>query len=341
MIMELLKEFIDKVREQNWNIYGIEVFKDGRVIGRHDFVPEARHPIYSATKSFTSTALGIAAREGLISVDEPILKYLEQELYKEPQEVVHKELQEGLHQELHMEFQEGFHQELHQELQEGLHQKVHNNLHKECSREFSPESLEALKLPVKRFLTMSVTGYPFRPEGPDWMQYSLSCKVGNPEPRFHYSNIPAYLVGAAVENAVGGNLYDYLTSRLFEPLGIDKPVCRYSPEGHFYGASGMELTVHELSLLGQLYLQKGMYGGKRILSEAWVTEATDLQIMNREGGYGYYFWKYNGGYGICGKNGQRCYVFPDKNLMITFLSDLPRESEAVIKAMQELIVDWM
>ena len=92
-------------------------------------------------------------------------------------------------------------------------------------------------LPIKRFLTMAAGEYPFRPYGGDWIETILSLDTNYSDTSFHYSNIPAYLVGAAVENAVGKPLIQYLDRRLFSPLGIPTPEFANSPEGYFYGAS--------------------------------------------------------------------------------------------------------
>ncbi|MCM1231316.1 MAG: hypothetical protein NC489_14440 [Ruminococcus flavefaciens] len=64
-----------------------------------------------------------------------------------------------------------------------------------------------------------------------------------------------------------------------------------SVNGYPFRSSGKDWleTIHELSLLGQLYLKNGIFCGKRILSEKWVEEATKLHINNSDGGYGYFF----------------------------------------------------
>lgn len=284
----MFENFIQQVELNNWPVYGIEIFHKGKVVDTYDFVPKERHPIYSATKAFTSTAVGIAVDEGKFSIEASIYDYLKDDMPK------------------------------------GITQ----------------ESLEVLrKISIKRLLTMSVPGYPFRVEGDDWLKDSLMYPIGYSDtPVFDYSNIPAYLVGVAVEKAVGEHLISYLDTRLFGPLGIEKPDYMNCPSGHFYGASGMQLTVNELSRLGQLYLQKGTYNDKQIVSEHWVTESTSIQQMNREGGYGYYIWTYKDGYQISGKWGQRCYVFPKQQLMITYLSDTREGSDIVQIAMEQEIL---
>ena len=193
---------------------------------------------------------------------------------------------------------------------------------------------------LRRLLTMSVSGYPFRPEGENWLDFSLAVPLADPEtPRFEYSNIPAYLVSAAAACAVGEDLKEYLNRKLFRPLGIQDPPCQYSPEGYFYGATGIELTVHELSRLGLLILNGGVYEGKRIVSEEYVREMTAVQQMTREGGYGYFLWKYRDGCSMNGKWGQKCYVLPGENRVIAFLAHMEDGSDPVRESMERHLLD--
>ena len=193
------------------------------------------------------------------------------------------------------------------------------------------------RLPLRRFLTMSIPGYPFRPAGDDWLADSLALPVDYAAPpAFQYSNIPAYLAGIAYANAVGMHLADYLTPRLFEPLGIENPPFQNDPQGRFYGATGMQLTLEELSRFGQLLLHGGVYAGKRLLSEAWVKEASALQIPNDRHGYGYFLWRgASDCFYISGKWGQICLIVPQKQLVMTCLADLPERAEELRTVMED------
>lgn len=192
---------------------------------------------------------------------------------------------------------------------------------------------------IQRLLTMSVDGFPFRPEGESYLEYSLSCSIRNVQTRtFHYSNIPAYLVGVALTEAVQEDLFEYLNRNLFEPLHITEPVYKRCPDGYFYGASGMEMSVHDLSKVGLLLYNGGVYKGKRIVSEEYVKGATGIRQMNREGGYGYFIWKYKDGFRISGKWGQKCYVLPERGLIVTYLSHMENEPDELRDSMERNIL---
>lgn len=193
---------------------------------------------------------------------------------------------------------------------------------------------------IQRLMTMSVDGFPFRLSGSDWLDEALSIPLSHPNTRtFSYSNVPAYLVGVAVSVAVDERLDRYLDRKLFAPLGISEPPCQFSPEGFFYGASGMKLTVHELSRIGLMLSNEGKYAQKQIVSPAYVKEATSVQQMNREGGYGFFFWKYRDGFSLNGKWGQKCYVLPARQLVITFLSNMEEGSDRIRICMEKHLLD--
>ena len=187
---------------------------------------------------------------------------------------------------------------------------------------------------------MSVDGFPFRLSGNNWLEEALSIPLKNPENKtFLYSNVPAYLVGVTVSSAVNERLDRYLKRKLFAPLGIPEPPCQFSPEGFFYGASGMELTVNELSRIGLMLSNEGEYAQKQIVPSAYVKEATSVQQLNREGGYGYFFWKYRDGFSLNGKWGQKCYVLPEEKMIITFLSHLEEGSDHIRICMEKHLLN--
>lgn len=280
--------FVEDIKSNHWNVFGAEVYVEGELVHQYGDTRENRYSIYSATKTITSIAVGMAVDEGKLDILKSILEYL-------PEDVTEK---------------------------------------------LSAEKLDVYhQISIKRLLTMSVCGYPFRPEGESWLEESLKYTIEDVEKReFDYSNVSAYLVGVATAFAVGEDLYQYLNRKLFEPLHIINPPYGRCPDGYFYGASSMELTVHELSKIGLLFYNGGVYKGKRILSEEYVKEATSVQQMNREGGYGYFIWKYRDGFSINGKWGQKCYVLPEDKIMITYLAHMEDKSSELKVSMERNIL---
>lgn len=277
--------FVNDIRENQWNVFGAEVYESGQLTHEYGNTRGSRFPIYSATKTILSIAVGIAQDQGKFDIEKPILAYLPAEVTKQLPE---KQI---------AAFQD---------------------------------------ITIKRLLTMSVDGFPLRPEGESYLTYSLSCPIKDTSSRiFNYSNIPAYLVGVALTHAVSEDLFAYLNRHLFVPLHIIDPVYQRCPDGYYYGASGMELSVHDLSRIGLLLYHGGVYEGNRIVSEDYVKKATSIQQMNREGGYGYFIWKYRDGFSINGKWKQKCYILPKQNLIVTYLSHIEDDSHDLLDSMEK------
>lgn len=195
------------------------------------------------------------------------------------------------------------------------------------------------RITVSRLLTMSVEGLPFAAEGESWLDFALSCDIPDPDKRtFNYSNISAYLVGVCLTNALGEDLGTFIEKRLFGPLGIRDYSYERCPEGYFYGASKMKLSVHDLSKIGLLLYNGGSYENSQIVSGHYVDLATSVQQMNREGGYGYFIWKYRDGFSINGKWKQKCYVLPKRGIIVTYLSHIEDDSHDLLISMEKNIL---
>ncbi|MBR2551329.1 MAG: serine hydrolase [Clostridiales bacterium] len=194
-------------------------------------------------------------------------------------------------------------------------------------------------IPVSRLMCMSVPGLPFQPEGDSWLDFALSREVTAPDKReFNYSNISAYLTGVCLTNAIGRDLGSFIEERLFRPLEIRDFSYERCPEGYFYGASRMKLSVHDLSKIGLVLYNGGTYEGSGIVSGQYVDLATGIQQMNREGGYGYFIWKYRDGFSINGKWKQKCYVLPKRGIMVTYLSHIEDDSHDLLISMEKHIL---
>ncbi len=196
------------------------------------------------------------------------------------------------------------------------------------------------KITLRRLMTMSVADIPFVAEGDSWIDFALSCPISNPEEKvFNYSNINTYLVGVCLTKAIGSDLGAFIEDRIFKPLNIVNYEYARCPEGYFYGASRAKLSVHDLSKIGLLLCNGGEYKGKRIVSEKYVEMATSVQQMNREGGYGFFIWKYRDGFSINGKLNQKCYILPNEKIIVTYLSNFEDESHSLKNSMEKNILN--
>ena len=154
----------------------------------------------------------------------------------------------------------------------------------------------------------------------DWVKLALSFPFPHaPGSKFVYSNVGPYLAGMLVQRRAKCDLVQYLTPRLFAPLGIKRPTWEVDPLGNTFGSSGLMLTLSELNRFGVFCLQKGMWEGRRLLDEGWLAECTRPQSAAP---YGYFFWMgEKNSFRADGKNGQLSVVFPEKEAVVTVVSE--------------------
>lgn len=271
--------FLDGLKERGLEIHSLMILRHGHVAAEGwwaPYAPELPHMLFSLSKSFTSTAIGRAVQEGILTLDDPVVSFFPEDL---PAEV--------------------------------------------------SEHLAAMQI---RHLLMMGTGHDkdtmdalHQAEDGNWVKAFLALPVPHePGTHFLYNTGATYMLSAILQKASGQRLLDYLQSRLFEPLGILSPTWQTCPRGIHTGGFGLNVTTEDIAKFGQLYLQKGVWQGKRLIEEAWIEEATGKRISNGDGadsdwaqGYGYQFWRCRHGvYRGDGAFGQFCIVMPEQDGVI-------------------------
>lgn len=164
----------------------------------------------------------------------------------------------------------------------------------------------------------------------DWVKTFLSLDVEHePGSHYRYSTHSTYMLSAIIEQVTGQNMVDFLMPRLFEPLGIPRPSWETCPLGITAGGMGLSISTEGIAKFGLMLLNKGVYEGKRIVSEQFIKLATSEQSDNRAGaeridsaqGYGYQFHLCRrGSYRGDGAFGQLCFVAPKENIVIAATS---------------------
>lgn len=281
-----ISEFIEVAK--NLNVLGIKITKDGELAAEWHSEPECRRNIYSATKSFTSCAVGFAVQEGLIDLNEKLT--------------------------------EAFSGDMPENIDDNLKFATVRDLLTMCLGQ-EKGNLMGEQRPLYK--------------EDDWVKMSLSVPFKyRPGTHFVYNNVGPYLAGILVQRRAGCDLVSYLTPRLFSHLGIKRPTWETDPIGNSFGAGGLFLTLSELHKFGLFYLNEGKWNGRQILFEQWIKESTKAADVDH---YGYLFWRgeYNS-YRADGKYGQISMILPDKNAVITFVSECRRGKE-LMRAVYDLI----
>jgi len=262
--------------------HGLVVLRDGRRIAHGSWAPYSADRVqllYSVSKSFTSTAAGLARQEGLLDLDATVVSYFP---------------------------------EIDGDITDPRSRAMTVRHVAAMASGHAGETLDLARALDPRDL---VRGFLLVPPESD------------PGTVFAYNQPCTYALAAIVQRVTGMSLVEYLTPRLFDPLGIDDVTWLEYPAGRDIGFSGLHATTDAMARLGELYRRGGLWGERRLLDAAWVEEATTWQIATPQGepdwsyGYGFQFWLGRHGYRADGAYGQVCVVVPEAGLVVALTSE--------------------
>jgi len=129
--------------------------------------------------------------------------------------------------------------------------------------------------------------------------------TADPGTRFQYSNLTSNWLGIIIDRASGMRLKAFAEEHLFPPLGIEPGEWGTDAEGHNNGCGDLHLSARDAAKFGLLYLNRGEYGGERILSADWADDSLRPYSTSvssgapssgrigshfRDVGYGYQWW---------------------------------------------------
>lgn len=269
-------DFINNCKLSGTDIHTLEIYKKDELKVRLALPPyscENKLQLYSLSKSFSSTAIGLLVTDGALSVDDKLVDIFPD---RTPENV----------------------------------------------------SERMKKLCVKHILSMN-TGHAECPlsrikNSDDIVRAFMSEEQAfEPGTHFMYNNAATYMLSEIVTRLTGMTMLDFLSVRLFAPLGIENMRWDTFKSGKNQGAVGLHASADDLSKLGRLYLNNGMWYGKRILSEDWVKTASAPHSDNSANGtadwtagYGFQFWvNAREGYRGDGAFGQLCVILPEKEVV--------------------------
>jgi CubicO group peptidase (beta-lactamase class C family) len=156
-------------------------------------------------------------------------------------------------------------------------------------------------------------------------QRMLQMKIDEPPGlHFNYQSENYQLLGLVIERATHQTLSAYLQNKLWKPLGMEHPAFwsldNSSTTGIEKAFCCLNASTRDFAKLGRLYLNKGNWNGKQLISEQWVLAAT-LPDTTEGGKFNFqYNWiagpERYGSYYAAGLYGQYIYVYPKKNIII-------------------------
>lgn len=295
-------EGLESIMQKDYsNIAGMVVMKDGETVYEKYFngcSAESRIHVFSVTKSIFSILIGIAIDKGYIkSVTQKVSDFFPE--YAEKNSSL---------------------------------------------KEVSLKNLLTMTAPYKYWLA------PYKKyfTSDDWVKFSLDLLGGGRKiGKFRYTPLvgPDILSGILVK-ATGQKVLDFARENLFVPLGISvknnvvfhnkeeqmafNQTTNISgwvadPKGVNTAAWGLTLSPVDMAKFGQLFLNGGVWNGKRIVSEEWIAESTSEQIRwkQRNLPYGYLWWvsdEQDRGYAAMGDGGNIIYVNQEKKMVVSIAS---------------------
>jgi len=169
---------------------------------------------------------------------------------------------------------------------------------------------------------------------------------------YRYNSLTSYVVGVELAKATGMSMADFARANLFTPLGISRWEWASDAAGYTKGQGNLSLTARDFATLGEMVRNKGLYNGRRIVSEAWLSEALAPRVPIADSDpyadhYGY-FWYHKvhdiNGQKVpvsfaSGNGGNKIYVIPSRNMVVAITSSAygrgygQRRSEAILKAL--------
>lgn len=173
---------------------------------------------------------------------------------------------------------------------------------------------------------------------PDMGGYAAAMPLQHPPGAvWNYSSGTTNLLSRIIRARTGGSLRGmtaYARRKLFEPAGMTSVVWSADLAGVPVGSSYVYATARDWARFGMLYLNEGMAGDRRVLSEGWVAFVRTPDGMAEEGGYGGHFWLNRGdgrpladlpgdSFFAAGHNGQYIAVIPSRETVIVRLGWTP------------------
>lgn len=174
---------------------------------------------------------------------------------------------------------------------------------------------------------------------PDYLKYLFSRELKyKPGSKFCYSNGDTYLLARIVAKVYDKNFTQLCYEKIFLPLEIGLPMWGVDPNGYCIGASELCLSVEDMNKLGILFINKGVYKGKRIVSEEYVDMCSKGQIKTDGwGDYSNQFWMIpeGNGYRADGAYGQLTLIWPKYDLILSIQRPEDNRLEEVLKILKE------
>src|SRR5579859_351510 len=283
-------------------VAGLLILKNGEVV-LEDYElragPATHWPSFSMAKSASSTLIGAALQDGLItSLNDPVTKYV-------------PALKGGVY--------------------EGV--SVRNVIQMASGVKWD-ETYTDPKSDRRKLLEIQLKQKP----GSILAFMASLPKGGAPGTIWNYNTGETFVVGAVLEGATHKPLAQYLSEKIWKPWGMeyDAKWQLESPNGAGFAGGGLSATLRDFGRMGLLVLADGVIEGKRLVPPGWFEEAgSGKEVGGKHVDYGYLWWPvpkgdpvHEGAFEAVGIFGQHMYINRKEKLVAVVLSARPKPTGA-------------
>jgi len=284
-----LQQMIDHIMDEDLDIHSVIVIRHGYVVLEENpnlWQGQSRtqgidgtHYLYSVTKSFTSSLIGLAIDNGYIdNTSQTLLSFFPNRTVANIDEAKEQITLRDL-----------------LTMRSGLPWD-------ETSAPFTSPENDVYQ--VSNNLSGGVQYVLDRP-----MEYE-------PDEVFHYNTGASHLLSGIVQEITNMTSLDFAAEYLFTPLGIDSYYWLADRQGVNFGGYDLLLRPLDIAKFGYLFLNNGTWDGEQVISSSWVNESTTtVTTLSADRGYAYQWWTMPdlGVYFAAGLYGQYIFVSPDEN----------------------------
>jgi CubicO group peptidase (beta-lactamase class C family) len=293
----ILDEMMQYIEDSLAPMHGLVVTRNGYIVKEaywSFYTSNDAHHIFSATKSFTGTLVGIAIKEGFIdNISQPVVDFFPSmtienlDSRKEAMTLEHVLT-----------------------MTTGLDWNEWNNSYEEPTNMYY--QMFASSNPIQFFLNLPMAHVP----GEHWV----------------YTTGASHLLSAIIHETTNMTTRDFALEYLFDPLDMSIGMWNIDNQGINIGGTQLYVTPRSMAKLGILYLNDGAWDGEDILPENWVDQSSYPHVsITQDVSYGYQWWiaTPSGIYIASGSNGQHIYVIPDYNVAISMTANADEPGEDI------------
>jgi len=307
MSSTVLDDMMQFIEDSGAPIHGLVITRNGYIVEEKYwsyYTETSTHHIFSCTKSFTSTLIGIAIKEGFIdNVSQKVLDFFPEmtienmDARKEAMTLEHVLT-----------------------MTTGLDWNEWNNTYDD---------------PTNMYNQMF--------DSPNPIQFFLNLpSVYNPGEHWVYTTGASHLLSAIVQKATNMTTEEFADQYLFSPLNMTIGGWNVDHQGINNGGTQLYVSPRTMTKLGLLYLNNGSWNGKEILTEEYAAQAITPYATIEPGlSYGYQWWldTTHDVFSARGSEGQYIFGIPEYNIVVTITQGADEYSEDIHQDILEYVAN--